>query len=107
MTRHMTRHDPPYSASTRRRNPRTPRNCANPSRCAPHATHRFSRSGVCTFGLFHTSTHTASARHPFAEHTAIPSTPPVCSRPPTAARSRPSQQVPCPARGAPEVPPEV
>ena len=35
--------------------------------CSPQATQTFSRSGVCSLGLFHTTAQVAAAWHPLAE----------------------------------------
>jgi len=50
--------------------------------CSPQATQTFSRSGVCSLGLFHTTAQVAEARHALAEQIAGLSfslTSPVCS----------------------------
>ena len=50
--------------------------------CSPQATQTFSRSGVCSLGLFHTTAQVAKARHALAEQIAGLSfslTRPVCS----------------------------
>jgi hypothetical protein len=38
--------------------------------CSPQATQTFSRSGVCSLGLFHTTAQVAKARHALAEQIA-------------------------------------
>jgi hypothetical protein len=38
--------------------------------CSPQATQIFSRSGVCSLGLFHTTAQVAAAWHPLAEQIA-------------------------------------
>src|SRR5581483_6036305 len=54
--------------SIRRRKPRTRRYSPSESRWSSQASQIFSRSGVCTRGLFQTRSQEAGARQPFAEH---------------------------------------
>jgi hypothetical protein len=58
---------PSPSGSTRRRNDRIARWCASDSRCSSQAVQTFSRSGVWSRGLFHTSRQAAGRRQPLAE----------------------------------------
>ncbi len=57
------------SVCVSRRKPRASRNSLSGPLCSSQAVHVLRRSGVCSLGLFHASTQTASARQPFAEHT--------------------------------------
>jgi hypothetical protein len=60
------------TGSTYRSMSRVPRNARSRSTCCSQASQTFSRSGVCSLGLFHTTACTASARQPFAEQRSSP-----------------------------------
>lgn len=57
-----------YRSSLRRRKFRFSRKLESQSRCCSQANQVFSRSGACTFGLFHTTVYNAVCWQPFAEH---------------------------------------
>ena len=59
------------AGTTSLRKPRTPRNCDRCSRCSSQASQVLRRSGVCSFGLFQASTHTAAVRQPLAEQIGV------------------------------------
>ena len=66
--RRLTRALVPGSAercAVSRRKPRTSRNSLSGPRCSSQVVQVLRRSGVCSLGLFHASTQTASARQPF------------------------------------------
>jgi glyoxylase-like metal-dependent hydrolase (beta-lactamase superfamily II) len=64
---------------------------------SPQATQTFSRSGVCSLGLFHTTAQIAAARHPLAEQIAglsCPLTGPVWQAGVTCSQDRPARRRP-------------